>query len=164
MCVCVCVCVRNRFSCVQLFVILWTVACPWDSPGKNKYWSGLPCPSPGDLPNPGIEPESLMSPASAGRFFTTSTIWEAQRVKSLPAMWETQVWSLGREGPLEKGIATHYSILTWRIPWIEEPGGLQSTGSQRVGRDWITNTFSFTSYTQNSHDINIRNFHIHKNT
>ena len=51
-------------------------------------------------------------------------------VKCLPAMWETQVWSLGQEDPLEKEIATHSSILAWEIPWTEEPGGLQSMGSQ----------------------------------
>ena len=56
-------------------------------------------------------------------------------VKSLPAMWETQVRSLGGEDPLEKDMATHSSILAWRIPWTEEPDGLQSTGSQRVGHD-----------------------------
>ena len=56
-------------------------------------------------------------------------------VKNLPAMWETWVQSLGWEDPLEKGPATHSSILAWRIPWIEEPGGLQSIGSQRVGHD-----------------------------
>ena len=56
----------------------------------------------------------------------------SQRVKNLPAMWETQVRSLGWEDPLEKGMATHSSILAWRIPWTEEPGGLQSTGSERV--------------------------------
>ena len=56
-----------------------------------------------------------------------------QTVKNLPAMQETQVQSLGREDTLEKGMATHSSILAWRIPWTEEPGGLQSTGSQRVG-------------------------------
>ena len=50
----------------------------------------------------------------------------AQRVKNLSAMQETQVWSLGQEDPLEKGMATHSSILAWRIPWTEEPGGLQS--------------------------------------
>ena len=61
----------------------------------------------------------------------------AQRVKRLPAMQETRVWSLGWEDPLEKEIATHSSILAWRIPWTEEPGGLQSTGSQRVGHDWV---------------------------
>ena len=59
----------------------------------------------------------------------------AQTVKNPPAMWETQVQSLGWEDPLEKGIATHSSILAWRIPWTEEPGGLQSMGSQRVGHD-----------------------------
>ena len=49
-------------------------------------------------------------------------------VKDLPTMHETLVRSLGRENPLEKGMATHFSILAWRIPWTEEPGGLQSTG------------------------------------
>ena len=53
----------------------------------------------------------------------------AQRLKRLPAMWETWVRSLGREDPLEKEMATHSSILAWRIPWTEKPGGLQSTGS-----------------------------------
>ena len=56
----------------------------------------------------------------------------AQRLKCLPAMWETWVPSLGREDPLEKEMATYSSILAWRIPWAEEPGGLQSTGLQRV--------------------------------
>ena len=56
-------------------------------------------------------------------------------VKSLPAMQETQVWSLGREDPLEKEMATHSGILAWRIPWMEEPGRLQSMGSQRVRHD-----------------------------
>ena len=57
----------------------------------------------------------------------------AQRVKNLPAMQETQVQSLGQEDPLEEGMATHSSTLAWRIPWTEEPSGLQSMGSQRVG-------------------------------
>ena len=59
----------------------------------------------------------------------------AQTVKNLPAMQETHVRSLGHEDPLEKGMATHSSNLAWRILWTEEPGGLQSTGSQRVGHD-----------------------------
>ena len=54
-------------------------------------------------------------------------------VKNLPGMQETQVQSLGQEGPLEKGVATHSRILAWENPWIEEPGGLQSMGSPRVG-------------------------------
>ena len=62
----------------------------------------------------------------------------AQRIKRLPAMQETQVPSLGWEDPLEKEMTTHSSILVWRIPWTEEPGGLQSTGSQRVGHDLAT--------------------------
>ena len=56
-------------------------------------------------------------------------------VKNLPAMQETWVQSLGWEDPLEKGMATHSSILAWRIPWTEEFGGLQSTGAQKVGHD-----------------------------
>jgi len=56
----------------------------------------------------------------------------AQMVKNLPAMWETWAQSLGWDDPLEKGMATHSSILAWRILWTEEPGGLQSIGSQRV--------------------------------
>ena len=59
-------------------------------------------------------------------------------------MEETRVQSLGREDPLEEGMATHASVLAWRIPWTEEPGGLQSIGSQRVKHDWVTN--SFTSF------------------
>ena len=56
-------------------------------------------------------------------------------VKDPSAMQETQVRSLGWEDPLEEGMATHSSILAWRVPWIEEPGGLQSMGSQRVGHE-----------------------------
>ena len=64
----------------------------------------------------------------------------AQMVKNLPAMWETCVWSLSQEDPLEKGMATHSSILAWRIPWTEEPGELQSMVLQRVKHDWAPNT------------------------
>ena len=59
----------------------------------------------------------------------------AQTVKNLPAMWETQVPSLGQEDPLEKGMATQSSILAWRIPCTEEPDGLWSMGSQKVRHD-----------------------------
>ena len=59
----------------------------------------------------------------------------AQMVKNLPAMQEIHVRSLGWEDPLEKGTATHSSVLAWRIPWAEELGGLQSMGLQRVGHD-----------------------------
>ena len=59
----------------------------------------------------------------------------AQLVKNLPALRETWVQSMGWEDPLEKGMATHSNILAWRIPWIEEPGGLHSMGLQRVGHN-----------------------------
>ena len=59
----------------------------------------------------------------------------AQAVKNLPAMQETLVQSLGWEDPLKEGMATHSSVLAWRIPQTEEPGGLQSMGSHRVGHD-----------------------------
>jgi len=68
----------------------------------------------------------------------TAAIWAsmvAQTVKCLPTMRETWVRSLGREFPLEKEMATHSSTLTWKIPWTEEPGRLQSVGLQRVGYD-----------------------------
>ena len=66
----------------------------------------------------------------------------AQMVKCLPAMWETQVWSLGQEDSLEKAIATHSSTLSWKIPWTEEPGRLQAMGLQRVRHDWV-NSLTF---------------------
>ena len=59
----------------------------------------------------------------------------AQQVKNLCAMSETQVQSLGQEDPLQEGMAAHSSILAWTVPWTEETGRLQSTGSQRVGHD-----------------------------
>ena len=58
-----------------------------------------------------------------------------QMVKNLPAMWETWVRSLGQEDPVDKGMATHPSILAWKIPWTEEPGRLQSIGLPRVGHN-----------------------------
>ena len=69
------------------------------------------------------------------RHVTASLV--AQMVENPPAVREAWVRSLGQEDPLEKGMATHPSILAWRIPWKEEPGRLQSTGLQRVGHDWV---------------------------
>ena len=72
-------CMLRCFTRARLCATLWTVAC--QAPlsmgfSRQEYWSGLPCPPPGDLPNPGIEPASLMSPALAGRFLSTSVTWE----------------------------------------------------------------------------------------
>ena len=79
-------------------------------------------------------------------FFGIAFLWDSraslefkpQRLKRLPAMWETWVQSLGWEDPLEKKMATHCSSLAWRIPWMEEPGRLRSMGLQRVWHDWAT--------------------------
>ena len=70
--------------------------------------------------------------------WTSWTSLVAQTVKRLPTMQETWVRSLGQDDPLEKEMATHSSSLAWKIPWTEEPGRLQSMGSQRVGHDWAT--------------------------
>ena len=81
--------------------------------------------------------------------FVTRASLVAQRLKRLSGMWETRVWSLGQEDPLEKEMATHSSTLAWRIPWREEPGRLQSMESQRVGHDWATSLhfhFHFLSH------------------
>ena len=67
-------------------------------------------------------------------------------VKNLPEMQETWVQSLGWDDPLEIGMATHSSILAWRMPWTEKPGGLQSMRLHRVGHDWVTNTFPFQPF------------------
>ena len=72
-------------------------------------------------------------------FFSGASL-VAQTIKNLPEMQETQVWSLGQEDSLEKGLVTHCSILAWKFPWTEETGRLQSMRLQRVGHDWATNT------------------------
>ena len=80
----------------------------------------------------------------------------AQTVENLPAMWETQVWPLAWEDPLEKGMATHSSILPWRVPWTEEPGGLQCLGLQNVRHDWEINTCRWYRFVLKSENLCIR--------
>ena len=77
----------------------------------------------------------------------------AQTVKNSPAMQETRVRSLGLEVPLEEEMATHSSILAWRILWTEEAGGLQSLGSQRVGHDLAANAFTLHILTCEKHSL-----------
>ena len=91
----------------------------------------MPFPSPGDLPNPGIE---LGSPASQADSIPTELPDDSD---SKASAYNAGDWvqSLGQEDPLGEGIATHSSILAWRIPRTEEPGRLQSMGSQRVGHN-----------------------------
>ena len=76
-------CMLSCFSHVQLFVIVWTIArqaLPSMRFSREEYWSELPCPPPGNLPNPEIEPTPFMFPSLAGSFFTTSTTWEAHNI------------------------------------------------------------------------------------
>ena len=74
----------------------------------------------------------------------SSYLFLGASVKNLSSMQETQVWSLGQEGPLEEGMATHCNILAWRFPWIEEPGRLQSIGLHRVGQDWSDSSIIYS--------------------
>ena len=101
---------------------------------RQEDWSGLPFPSPGDLPNPEIEPKS---PALEADALTSKPPGKKNGMDEsiCRARIEMQILSLGREHPLEKGMATYSSILAWRILWTDEPGELQSMGSQRVGHN-----------------------------
>ena len=84
--------------------------------------------------------KTYLGPDNLWWYSTGGTGYLTQMVKNWPAMQETWVRPLGRDGPLERGMATHFSILAWRIPRTEEPNGLQSMESQRVRHDWATNT------------------------
>ena len=107
----------------------------------------------GTTGNVGLIPGSGRSPGEGNgnplQYSWASLI--AQSVNNLPAVQEIRVWSLGQEDPLEKEMATHSSVLAWKIPWIEKPGGLQSMGSQRVRHDWAPNTYLLNPWKE-SHD------------
>jgi len=134
----------SHFSHVWLFATLWTLACqflcPWDSPGKNN---GMGC---------HFLLQGIFLTQGSNLHLLCLLHWQVdsilktmtQMVKNLPAMQETWIQPLGWKDPLEKGMATHSSILACRIPWTEGPGRLQSMGLQRLGHDWATNTFTFT--------------------
>ena len=120
------------------------------------YWRRKWQPTPVFLPGESHGQRSLVGCRLWGRTEsdTTEVIWQQQHfriwtcvrwfsgsvAKNLPVMHKTWIWSLGQEDSLKKGVATHSSILAWRISWTEESGELQSMGSQRVGHDWATNT------------------------
>ena len=84
----------------------------------------------------------------------------AQMVKNPPAMRETWVRFLGWKDPLEEGMATHCSILAWRIPWTEEPGGLQSMGSQRVGHNWACANTKIEEHLVNQNPCYVKKIHL----
>ena len=101
-------------------------------------WVAFPFSS--NLPNPGIKPRSLPLWADYLPAEPQGNL-RAQIVKRLPALWKTWVRSLGLENSLEKEMASHSSTLAWKIQLMEEPGRLQSMGSQRVGHNWATSLF-----------------------
>ena len=134
-------------SHVRLFVMPCTVA--RQAPlsvgfSRQKYWSGLPFPTPrntmGAVKFGGSQGESFQSN------FWASLV--AQMVKNLLVMQKTQFRSLSQEDPLKEEAAAHSSLPAWRIPWTEEPGGLQSMGSQKVRHNWEANTFQ-SNFTHN---------------
>ena len=127
---------------------------------RQEYWSGLPFPTPGDLPDSGIKPVSPAPPVSAGVFFTTEPPWKLGEGNGTPLQYscldnpmDGGAWWAAVHGvaksltrlsdftftfhfhALEKEMATHSSVLAWRIPGTGEPGGLPSMGSNRVGHD-----------------------------
>ena len=124
---------------------------------RQEYWSGLPFPSPGNLLNPGIKPGSpalwadtlpfelpgkTYDLGNAGNLISGSSSFSKSNLDIwsflVHIMQKTWVQSLGWGDPLEKEAAIHSSTIAWKIPWTEEPGSLQSMGSQRVGHDWAT--------------------------
>ena len=118
------------------------------------FFQSLP-PTPSNLPHfQAIFIRSLLLWFIFQNFNWNHTVWGAsliaQLVKNLPAMQETRVRLLGQEDPLEKEMATHSSILAWRVPWTEESGRLQSVGSQRARHNWATKP-SPASYSMNTH-------------
>ena len=126
--------------CAQSLSHIWHFETPWtvahQAPlsmgfSRQGYWSGLPFTSPGGLSDSGIEPGS---PALQADSLLTE-LQGKQMVKHMSTMQETWVRFLGWEDPLEKEMAIHSSTIAWKIPWTEEPGRLQSMGSQRVGHD-----------------------------
>ena len=134
---------KEQTSAPHLQNSLWRLGLPFLWPGEKQF-----------LPLPGCSEYVLFITHSSGSLvFLPDYLFLAhwysgkraslvtQTVKNLPAMEEVRVRSLGLEDSLEKGMATHASILARRIPWTEEPGGLQSMGSRRVRHNWVTNTF-----------------------
>ena len=148
-------------SRVRLLTTPWTAAHqapPSMGFSRQEYWSGLPCPPQGDLPNPGIKLAFLVSPDLAGGFFTTSATWRRRHWHFTPVLlpgnpMDGEAWWAAVHGvaksrarlndstfafhfhALEKEMATHSSVLAWRIPGTGEPDGRLSAGSHRVGHN-----------------------------
>ena len=134
----------------SLLALWWRVYLKSRRPGFDPWVGKIPSrrkwqPTPLFLPGEFHEQGSLVGYSPWGSKELDTMEWltlslMAQIVKNLPAVLKTGIQSLGQEDNLEKGMETHSSILAWRIPWTEEPGGQQSMGSQRVGHDRVTKT------------------------
>ena len=144
------------FSCVWLFVTLWTVAhrapLPMES-SRQEYWSGLPCPYLGDLPNPGIEPASLTSPALASGFLTTSATWEAcsdmnesEVPQSCPTLCDPMDCSLS-------GSSTHGVFQARVLEWIAISFSRGSSRPRNQTR--VSHIAGFTIWATREADMNI---------
>jgi len=119
---------------------------PWDSPGKN---TGVGCHFLLQCRKVKSESEVVQSCPTLATPWTTSYQAPPSMGFSRQKYWSgvpLLLASIYWDDPLEKGMVTHCSILVWRVPWTEEPGGLQSMWSQRLGHDWATNTFIFHIY------------------
>ena len=132
-----CVCVLSHFSHAWLFVTLWSVACqaPLSTEfSRQEYWSRLPCPPPRDFSDPGIEPESLMSPSLAGRFFTTSATWEA------PLTLKRCAFSVPVEDFQLVLLFVSYCLhfLTWRTEWDTPESNF--TSQEEKGTQYLLTT------------------------
>ena len=124
------------------------ILCPWNSPGKNNWEGAMPS-SRGIFStqwlNPGLPHCRWILYHLSHRELKTSLV--TQMVKHLPTMRETRVHSLGWEDLLEQEMVIYSSILVWKIPWLDEPGKLQSMGLQRVGHNWETSHSFSLCYT-----------------
>ena len=123
--------IHSIYTSLHLLPAKFPGGFPSSSAGKESVYNAR---DPGSIPGPG-------RPPGEGMGYPLQYSWAPlvdQAVKNLPAMWETWVWSLGWEDPLEEVMATHSSILAWEPLWTEEPGGLQSMASQRVWYNWVT--------------------------
>ena len=131
-------CSTNSWAEITI-IWLWTWGFPGSSAGKESTCNA------GDCRSRRFNPWVWKIPWRRDRLPTPYS-WAAlvaQLVKNPPAMWETWVWSLGWKDPLEKGKASHSRVLAWRIPRIEESGGLSTMGSQRIRHKWATNPFTW---------------------
>ena len=117
----------------KVLFLEWNIALTFKDKGPHSFLA-----NPFTKARTSLVAELVNNPAGEGIGYPLQYPWASlmvQTVKNLPAMWETWVRSLGQEDPLEKEMATLSSILAWRIPWTEEPGGLQSVGLQPVEQD-----------------------------